>query len=58
MTDVQANIKKYEIGAAECEMIARHATDEAKRALYERLAAHYRELVADLAKICAKRDAA
>jgi hypothetical protein len=58
MMDVQANIEKYEIGATECEMIARLATDEAKRALHERLATHYREFAAALAKMGAKRDAA
>jgi len=58
MADLQANMEKYETAAAECDMIARLATDKAKRALYERLAAHYREVIAELEKIITNRDAA
>jgi hypothetical protein len=43
---------------AECELIARLATDGEKRELYLRLALHYRELAADMRKAIAAKDAA
>jgi hypothetical protein len=58
MNDLQAKLERFEIDAAECEIIARLATDTAKRELYLRLALHYRELVADMRKAIATKDAA
>ncbi len=58
MTDLHAKREKFEIAAAECEMIAGLATDSAKRELYSRLALHYRELAADIHKAITTKDAA
>ena len=58
MTDLQAKLERFETDAAECEMIARLASDGAKRELYSRLALHYRELVADARQLIATKDAA
>ena len=48
MTDLECRLDRFETLAAECELIAKLATDGAKRELYLRLALHYRELVADM----------
>jgi hypothetical protein len=58
MTDLQAKLEQYETIAADCELITKLATDAAKRELYLRLALHYRELVADIRKAIATKDAA
>jgi hypothetical protein len=58
MTDLQTRLERFESDAAECEIIARLATDRAKRELYSRLALHYRELVADMRKAIATKNAA
>jgi hypothetical protein len=43
MIDLQAKLEQFETLIGECELIAKLATDEAKRELYLRLASHYRE---------------
>jgi len=43
-------IEKCEIAAIECEMIARLATTDFRREMYELLASQYRKLATDLAK--------
>jgi hypothetical protein len=48
MTDLQDRLERFETLAADCELIAKAATDGAQRELYLRLAVHYRELVADM----------
>ena len=58
MTDLQDRLERFETLAAECELIAKPATDGAKRELYLRLALHYRELVADMRKAMATKAAA
>ena len=58
MTDFQAKLEQFETLIAECELIAKLATDEAKRELYMRLALHYRELEADIHKAIAAKIAA
>ena len=59
MTDeLRTKIEKYERSAAECEIIARLATQASKRELYERLALHCREISADLKKLIDVRSAA
>lgn len=58
MTGLQAKLERFEMDAAECEIIARLATDGAKRDLYSRLALHYRQLAADIQKALATKDAA
>ena len=42
-------IEKCEIAAIECEMIARLATTDFRREMYELLASQYRKLATDLA---------
>jgi hypothetical protein len=58
MTDLECKLERFETLAAECELIAKVATDGAKRELYLRLAVHYRELIADMRTAIATRAAA
>lgn len=58
MTDLEAKLERFETLAAECELIAKLATDGAKRELYLRLALHYRELADDMHKVIAAKHAA
>jgi hypothetical protein len=58
MTDLECKLERFETLSAECELIAKVATDGAKRELYLRLAVHYRELVADMRTAIATRAAA
>jgi hypothetical protein len=45
----QEAIEKYEIAAVDCDIIARLATTDFKREMYELLASQYRKLATDLA---------
>jgi hypothetical protein len=58
MTDLEYRLESFETLAADCELIAKLATDGTKRELYLRLALHYRELVADMRTAIATKDAA
>ena len=58
MADLECRLERFETLAAECELIAKLATDGTKRELYLRLALHYRELVADMRTAIATKDAA
>jgi hypothetical protein len=58
MTDLQAKLEQFETLIADCELIAKRATDGAKRELYLRLALHYRELEADIRNAIAAKVAA
>ena len=58
MTDLQAELERFETLASECELITKLATDGSKRELYLRLAMHYRELAADMRTVIATKDAA
>ncbi|MDE2379129.1 hypothetical protein [Bradyrhizobium sp.] len=58
MTDLQDRQERLERLAAECELIAKLATDSTKREFYLRLAVHYGELAADTRRSLASRDAA
>ena len=58
MTDLEAKLERFETLAAECELIAKLATDDGKRELYLRLALHYRELAGDMHKVIAAKHAA
>jgi hypothetical protein len=58
MTDFERRLERFETLTADCEMIAKMATDGAKRELYLRLALHYRELVADMRTAIATKAAA
>jgi hypothetical protein len=58
MTDLEVKLERFETLAAECELIGKLTADGAKRELYLRLALHYRELVDDMRKVIATKDAA
>jgi hypothetical protein len=58
MTDLEDRLERFETLACECELIAKVATDGAKRELHLRLALHYRELIADMRTAIATRAAA
>ena len=58
MADLEYRLERFETLAAECELIAKLSMEEAKRELYFRLALHYRELVDDMRKAIATKDAA
>ena len=58
MTELQVKLERFEMDAVECEIIARLATEGAKRDLYSHLALHYRQLAADIHKALATKDAA
>jgi hypothetical protein len=58
MTDLECRLERFETLAAECELIAKLATDGTKRELYLRLAFHYRELVTDMRAAIDTKDAA
>ncbi|MGH6715216.1 MAG: hypothetical protein ACREDC_03390 [Bradyrhizobium sp.] len=55
MQDMKAHLEKLQVQMAECEMIARLATDKAKRDLFTRLAGHYKVLAAEVARAIAAR---
>ncbi len=58
MTDLQNRLERLETLSAECELIAKLATDTTKREFYLRLALHYCDLAADMRRTIATRDAA
>ncbi|WP_202639156.1 hypothetical protein [Bradyrhizobium sp. CCBAU 051011] len=55
MQDMKASAEKLRAEADFAEQIARSATDRQKRELYERLAAHFRQLAGDIEKMMADR---
>ena len=57
MADFEYRLERFETLAAECELIAKLATDGTKRELYLRLALHYRELVTDMRTAIETKDA-
>ena len=48
MKDMQAHLEKLRAKIADCEMIARLATDEVKQKLFARLAEHYKVLASEV----------
>ncbi|MGH6678120.1 MAG: hypothetical protein ACREDL_04090 [Bradyrhizobium sp.] len=48
MKDMQAHLEKLRAKIADCEMIARLATDDAKQKLFARLAEHYKVLASEV----------
>ncbi|MBR0774438.1 hypothetical protein JQ625_06295 [Bradyrhizobium diazoefficiens] len=50
MNDMQVQLDKLLAEAANCAMIARQATDQAKRELFLRLAEHYNVLAGEVRK--------
>jgi hypothetical protein len=55
MQDMKASADKLRAEADFAEQIARSATDRQKRELYERLAAHFRQLAGEIEKMMADR---
>jgi hypothetical protein len=59
MSDVRhKRLERYDTWAAECEMLARTATDRLKQKQYERLAAHYHYLASSFREALAMHGAA
>lgn len=58
MSDLEGRLERFEITAAECELIAQLATDNIKRELFLRLTLHYRDLAAEARKALTAKDAA
>ncbi|MGO4513307.1 hypothetical protein AB4Z51_40670 [Bradyrhizobium sp. 2TAF36] len=58
MEDMKASAEKMRAEANYAEQIARSATDLQKRELYERLAAHFRQLADEIEKTIANRSEA
>jgi hypothetical protein len=58
MTDFQDRLERFETLSAECELIAKLATDARKRELYLKLSLEYRDLASELKRANATRDAA
>jgi len=54
VTDLQRTLEKLEIGAAECELIARLACEPEKREMYEALAQQYRTMAAEVNQTIAR----
>jgi len=54
---MKASAKKLREEADFADQIARSATDQQKRELYERLAAHFRKLAGEIEKTMADRSA-
>jgi hypothetical protein len=59
MADVrQKRLERYEMWAAECEMLARVATDRSRQKQYEHLAVHYYYLATGFREALAMHSAA
>lgn len=58
MTDLQDKLERLETLTAECELIAKLATDSRKREIYLQLAVEYRDLAGDTRRAIATRAAA
>ena len=58
MTNLQDRLERFETLTAECELIAKLATDAKKRELYLKLALEYRDLAGDMKRAIATRNAA
>lgn len=58
MTDLENRLERFETLTAECELIAKLATDSRKREFYLRLGEQYRQLALDLRQVIAAKAAA
>jgi hypothetical protein len=58
MTEHQDRLERFETLTAECELIAKLATDSPKREFYLRLAMQYRELADGMRRVIATKTAA
>jgi hypothetical protein len=57
MKDMQPHLEKLRAEAVQCETIAKHATDEAKRELFTRLAEHYKVLASEVERAIKQKQA-
>jgi hypothetical protein len=58
MTELEDRLERFETLTAECELIAKLATDSTKREFYLRLSEQYRQLAVDMRKAIATKAAA
>ena len=58
MTDLHDRLERFETLTAECELIAKLATDSTKREFYLKLGEQYRQLAVDMRQVIAARAAA
>jgi|tagenome__1003787_1003787.scaffolds.fasta_scaffold18190838_1 hypothetical protein len=58
VTDLKTKLDRFEIDAAECELMALLTMHVHKRQLYSQAALHYRELAADISRALASKKAA
>ncbi len=58
MTELEDKLERFETLTAECELIAKLATDSTKREFYLKLAEQYRQLAVDARRAIATRAAA
>ena len=58
MTDLHDRLERFETLTAECELIAKLATDSTKREFYLKLGEQYRQLAVDMRQAIAARAAA
>lgn len=53
MTNLEDRLERFETLTAECELIAKLATDSTKREFYLKLGEQYRQLAADIRQVIA-----
>jgi hypothetical protein len=58
MTELENRLERFETLTAECELIARLATDSTKREFYLELSEQYRQLAVDMRQAIASKAAA
>jgi hypothetical protein len=58
MTELHDRLERFETLTAECELIAKLATDSTKREFYLKLSEQYRQLAVDMRKAIATKAAA
>lgn len=58
MPELQDRLERFETLTAECELIAKLATDSTKREFYLKLSEQYRQLATDMRQAIATRAAA
>ena len=58
MTELENRLERFETLTAECELIARLATDSTKREFYLKLSEQYRQLAVDMRQAIASKAAA
>lgn len=58
MTHLEDRLERFETLTAECELIAKLATDSGKREFYLKLGEEYRQLAVDLRQVIAAKAAA